>query len=82
MKYYLLNLDTNLMKTVKLTLNKEKYVSRGGLKFEEAYSKFNLKIKNNICLDIGSSTGGFTDFMLQHKADRIYAVDCGTNQLH
>lgn len=61
---------------------KEKYVSRGGLKFEEAYSKFNLKIKNNICLDIGSSTGGFTDFMLQHKADRIYAVDCGTNQLH
>ena len=61
---------------------KEKYVSRGGLKFEEAYNKFNLKIKNNICLDIGSSTGGFTDFMLQHKADRIYAVDCGTNQLH
>tara|TARA_B100000927_G_scaffold274159_1_gene253154 strand:+ start:792 stop:1523 length:732 start_codon:yes stop_codon:yes gene_type:complete len=61
---------------------KEKYVSRGGLKFEEAYDKFNLKIKNNICLDIGSSTGGFTDFMLQHKADRIYAVDCGTNQLH
>ncbi len=67
----------------KITIKqKEKYVSRGGLKFEEAYNKFNLKIKNNICLDIGSSTGGFTDFMLQHKADRIYAVDCGTNQLH
>ena len=61
---------------------KEKYVSRGGLKFEEAYNKFNLKIKNNLCLDIGSSTGGFTDFMLQHEASKIYAVDCGTNQLH
>lgn len=61
---------------------KEKYVSRGGLKIEEAHRKFNFKIENNICMDIGSSTGGFTDYMLQNKAKKIYAVDCGTNQLH
>ncbi len=58
------------------------YVSRGGYKIAEAYRKFNLKIQDNICLDIGSSTGGFTDFLLQHKAKKVYAVDCGTNQIH
>ena len=61
---------------------KEKFVSRGGLKIEEAYRKFNFEIQNNICMDIGSSTGGFTDFMLQQEAAKIYAIDCGTNQLH
>ena len=58
---------------------KEKYVSRGGLKFEEAYSKFNLKIKNNICLDI-SSTGGFTDLSFNIKLTELPLI--GTNQLH
>ncbi len=61
---------------------KEKYVSRGGLKIEGAHKEFGLDLKGAVCLDIGSSTGGFTDFMLQHGASKVYAVDCGTNQLH
>ncbi|MEI6891806.1 MAG: TlyA family RNA methyltransferase [Pontiella sp.] len=61
---------------------KEKYVSRGGLKIEGAHKQFHFDLKGSICLDIGSSTGGFTDFMLQHGAAKVYAVDCGTNQLH
>ncbi len=61
---------------------KEKYVSRGGLKIEGAHKQFDFELEGSICLDIGSSTGGFTDFMLQHGAAKVYAVDCGTNQLH
>lgn len=61
---------------------KEKYVSRGGLKIEGAWNQFHFDLQDTICLDIGSSTGGFTDFMLQHGAIKVYAVDCGTNQLH
>ena len=61
---------------------KEKYVSRGGLKIEGAHKQFGFELTGTICLDIGSSTGGFTDFMLQHGAAKVYAVDCGTNQLH
>ncbi len=61
---------------------KEKYVSRGGLKIEGAHKQFNFDLQGAVCLDIGSSTGGFTDFMLQHGAAKVYAVDCGTNQLH
>lgn len=61
---------------------KEKYVSRGGLKIEGAYKAFGFDLHEAVCLDIGSSTGGFTDFMLQHGASKVYAVDCGTNQLH
>ena len=60
----------------------EKYVSRGGLKIEEAHKQFGFDLADAVCLDIGSSTGGFTDFMLQHGAAKVYAVDCGTNQLH
>jgi 23S rRNA (cytidine1920-2'-O)/16S rRNA (cytidine1409-2'-O)-methyltransferase len=60
----------------------DKYVSRGGLKIEGAWKEFGFKLEGAVCLDIGSSTGGFTDFMLQHGAAKIYAVDCGTNQLH
>lgn len=60
----------------------EKYVSRGGLKIEGAHKEFQFDLTDAICLDIGSSTGGFTDFMLQHGAQKVYAVDCGTNQLH
>ena len=61
---------------------KEKYVSRGGLKIEGAWEQFHFELKGAICLDIGSSTGCFTDFMLQHGAEKVYAVDGGTNQLH
>ncbi len=60
----------------------EKYVSRGGLKLEGAWKAFGFDLAGAVCLDIGSSTGGFTDFMLQHGAAKVYAVDCGTNQLH
>lgn len=60
----------------------ERYVSRGGLKIEGAWKRFGFELEGAVCLDIGSSTGGFTDFMLQHDAAKVYAVDCGTNQLH
>ena len=57
------------------------YVSRGGLKLEKAIKSFNLDFKNKIVLDIGASTGGFTDCSLQNGAKFVYAVDVGTNQL-
>lgn len=57
------------------------YVSRGAYKLLEAIEKFNIDLTDKICLDIGSSTGGFVDVMLRHGAKKVYAVDCGTNQL-
>ncbi len=57
------------------------YVSRGGLKLETAIKEFGLKVDNFVCLDIGASTGGFTDCLLQHGASKVYAVDVGTGQL-
>lgn len=58
-----------------------KYVSRGGLKLEKAIDKYDLDLKGKICMDVGSSTGGFTDCMLQNGAKKVYAIDVGTNQL-
>lgn len=58
-----------------------KYVSRGGLKLEKAVAHFDLKLEGKVCMDVGSSTGGFTDCMLQNGAKKVYAVDVGTNQL-
>jgi 23S rRNA (cytidine1920-2'-O)/16S rRNA (cytidine1409-2'-O)-methyltransferase len=58
-----------------------KYVSRGGLKLESALAHFRIDPEAKICLDIGASTGGFTDCLLQHGAARVFAVDVGTNQL-
>ena len=58
-----------------------KYVGRGGLKLERAVSEFELNLKNKICVDIGASTGGFTDCMLQNGAKYVYAVDVGHSQL-
>ena len=60
---------------------KLKYVSRGGLKLEKAVEVFKISLKDKICIDIGASTGGFTDLMLQNNAKKVFAVDCGTNQL-
>lgn len=57
------------------------YVSRGGLKLEKAMSHFNLSLEGSICMDVGASTGGFTDCMLQNGAVRVYAVDVGHGQL-
>lgn len=58
-----------------------KYVSRGGLKLEKAIQTYELNLEGKVCMDIGSSTGGFTDCMLQNGAARVYAIDVGTNQL-
>ncbi|HEX2938510.1 MAG TPA: TlyA family RNA methyltransferase [Ruminiclostridium sp.] len=58
-----------------------KYVSRGGLKLEKAISSFNLDISGKTCMDIGASTGGFTDCMLQNGASKVYSVDVGYGQL-
>lgn len=60
----------------------ERFVSRGGEKLEGAMLAFNLDLTEKTCLDIGSSTGGFTDCMLQHDAAKVYAVDVGKGQLH
>jgi len=57
------------------------YVSRGGFKIEKAVKAFAIDVKNKICLDVGASTGGFTDFLLQNKAAKVYAVDVGYGQL-
>jgi 23S rRNA (cytidine1920-2'-O)/16S rRNA (cytidine1409-2'-O)-methyltransferase len=58
-----------------------KYVSRGGLKLEKAIIEFNIDVQDRICLDIGASTGGFTDCLLQNSAKQVYAVDVGYGQL-
>lgn len=57
------------------------YVSRGGLKLEKAVKEFNIDLTNKICLDIGASTGGFTDCMLQNGALKVYSIDVGYGQL-
>lgn len=58
-----------------------KFVSRAGFKLEHGLNYFNINLKNQICLDIGSSTGGFTHCMLQYGATKVYCVDVGYNQL-
>ena len=60
----------------------ERYVSRAGLKLASVVSKFAVDFRDAIVLDVGSSTGGFTDYALQHGAKKVYAVDVGTDQLH
>ena len=58
-----------------------KYVSRGGLKLEKAMQQFSISLENKVCMDIGASTGGFTDCMLQNGAIKVYSVDVGHGQL-
>lgn len=60
---------------------KHKYVGRGGLKMEKALKEFHICPAEYVCLDIGASTGGFTDCLLQNGAKRVFAVDVGTNQI-
>ena len=60
---------------------KQKYVSRGGLKLEKAIAEFNVDAKDRICLDVGASTGGFTDCLLKNGAAKVYAIDVGYGQL-
>ena len=59
----------------------EKYVSRGGHKLEHALSHFNIDARGTIAIDLGASTGGFTDCLLQHGAKKVYAIDVGSGQL-
>lgn len=58
-----------------------KYVSRGGFKLEGALAHFGISVEGKTCFDVGSSTGGFTDCLLQHGATKVFAFDVGTNQL-
>lgn len=70
--------DENAM--IEIKGNPLKYVSRGGLKLEKAISSFGISVEGKICMDIGASTGGFTDCMLQNGARKVYAVDVGYGQ--
>ena len=69
--------------TVTITIkgNPIPYVSRGGLKLEKAVNEFELNLSGRVCMDVGSSTGGFTDCMLQNGAIKVYSVDVGHGQL-
>ncbi|HEX9679132.1 MAG TPA: TlyA family RNA methyltransferase [Candidatus Saccharimonadales bacterium] len=68
--------------TDKLSVSGEQYVSRAAFKLASAVEKLNVDFKDKIVLDVGSSTGGFTDYALAHGAKLVIAVDVGTNQLH
>lgn len=74
---FLLNIDDKL----EIHGKKNPYVSRGGIKLEHAISNFKIEIKNKIIMDIGASTGGFTDFLLKNNAKQVYAIDVGYGQL-
>ncbi|MDD6208481.1 MAG: TlyA family RNA methyltransferase [Clostridiales bacterium] len=73
------NVDVNAV--IEIKGKPMKYVSRGGYKLEKAMECFGVTIDGKICMDVGSSTGGFTDCMLQNGAVKVYAIDVGTNQL-
>ncbi len=60
---------------------KPRFVSRGGFKMEGALREFGIRVEGMTCMDVGASTGGFTDCLLQHGAAKVYAFDVGTNQL-
>ncbi len=66
---------------IALNSRAQKYVSRGGIKLEGALEDFAIEVTGRVCLDVGSSTGGFTDCLLQHGAARVYAVDVNVEQL-
>src|SRR5256886_94007 len=63
------------------TLFRSPFVGRGGEKLAHALDAFQMKVAGRVCLDVGASTGGFTDCLLQRGAARVYAVDVGTGQL-
>jgi 23S rRNA (cytidine1920-2'-O)/16S rRNA (cytidine1409-2'-O)-methyltransferase len=67
--------------TIRLLGEDLKYVSRGGLKLEQALEYWHMDVKGAVCLDVGASTGGFTDCLLQHGARRVIAVDTGYGQM-
>ncbi len=63
-------------------LERPRYVSRGGEKLEAALERFQIPVEGRVCADVGASTGGFTDCLLQHGARKVYAIDVGHGQLH
>lgn len=69
--------DTDI---IEIKGEKLKYVSRGGLKLEKAIKEFNIDLKDKMLIDIGSSTGGFSDCAIQNGIKKVYAIDVGTNQ--
>ncbi len=72
----------NIKENAEIEFRGEKlpYVSRGGLKLEKAINKFGISLKDKVCFDIGASTGGFTDCMLQNGASKVFAIDVGYGQ--
>ena len=66
---------------IEVKSEKLKYVSRGGLKLEKAMTHFDIDLKECVCMDVGASTGGFTDCMLQNGAKKVYSIDVGHGQL-
>ena len=73
--------EVNENDNIELKGDLPKYVGRGGLKLEKAISEFGIDLTHKVCIDIGASTGGFTDCMLQNGASLVYAVDVGRDQL-
>jgi len=67
---------------VKIKITGELYISRGYVKIQKAMEVFNINVESKIAVDIGASTGGFTDYLLKHGAKKVYAVDVGKGQLH
>ncbi len=74
-------LDENNEYKIEIDKTLKKYVSRGGFKLEGALKEFSISIKGKVCLDIGASSGGFTDCLLQNGAEYVFAVDSGCGQL-
>tara|TARA_B100001996_G_scaffold382953_1_gene376497 strand:- start:1350 stop:2078 length:729 start_codon:yes stop_codon:yes gene_type:complete len=66
---------------IEIKLLKDSFVSRGGIKLEEAINYYQINIKDKICMDVGASTGGFTDCLLRKEALKVYSVDVGYGQL-
>ncbi len=73
--------DPEKIKTLEVKGTSQKYVSRGGFKLEKAMQDFPIQLTGKVCMDIGSSTGGFTDCMLQNGAVKVFSVDVGYGQL-
>ncbi len=73
--------DVSAIKELDVKADALPFVSRGGLKLQKAVDKFGIDLSEKVCMDIGASTGGFTDCMLQHGARKVYSVDVGYGQL-
>ena len=73
--------DEKAAATIEIHGSTLRYVSRGGLKLEKAVEQFGFSLKDKVCMDVGASTGGFTDCMLQNGAVKVFSVDVGRGQL-